>query len=101
MIIYISEGVPLFPCFFLLTFLAIPEINLNILSQEIAQLEVNKKVPQAIRASAPPPPTRCNVRLKDQQSHFQQIIARIARLPEFNMIWPVVLKLEDNEILFE
>ena len=54
MIIYISEGVPLFPCFFLLTFLAIPEINLNILSQEIAQLEVNKKVPQAIRASTPP-----------------------------------------------
>ena len=53
MITYNSEGVPLLACLFLYTFLAIPEIVLNTLSQEIAHLD--KKVPQAIRASAPPP----------------------------------------------
>ena len=55
MITYNSEGVPLLACLFLYTFLAIPEIVLNTLSQEIAHLGVDKKVPQAIRASAPPP----------------------------------------------
>ena len=46
-----SEGVPLLACLFLYTFLAIPEIVLNTLSQEIAHLGVDKKVPQAIRSS--------------------------------------------------